>query len=81
MGDEGTLYSQEVPAEGALVGVGAAIGATDGVVVAGADDAHGFPSRHVGGAGGLGKGLIMSPDREKSVLALIMVFCCTGRVL
>lgn len=56
MGDQGTFYSQEVLAEGALVGVGAAIGAAHGVVVAGTDDAHGFSSCHVGGAVGLGKG-------------------------
>lgn len=54
MGDEGALYSHEVLAEGALVGVGAAIGATDGAVVAGADHVKGFPSRHVGGTVGLG---------------------------
>lgn len=58
MGDEGIFYSQVVPAEGALVGVGAPIGATDGGVVAGTDRVYhvGFSRQHVGAAGCLGKG-------------------------
>lgn len=55
-GDQGTFYSQEVLAEGALVGVGAAVGAAHGVVVAGTGDVQGFSRQgKVCAAGGLGK--------------------------
>lgn len=61
------MYSQEVSAQGALVGVGAPVGAAHGLVIAGAGDAHGFSRQHVGATGGLGKSTAnVSKHREES---------------